>query len=97
MNSQSSSDDKEIHQNGTTDGVPSIMVTANSVEENVNAEELLLDENIAQEEKCRSWKEWLKTPFFYKVIIEIILLSKRFIIIACLLPVSCYQLSRLIH
>ena len=67
LNSQSSSDDKEIHQNGTTDGVPSIIVTANSIEENVDAEQLLLDANSAQEEKCRSWKEWLKTPFFYKV------------------------------
>ena len=75
LDSPSSSDDKELQSNGKAGGIPSICVVEDAKEVDVaDADEILFDENkgslnleTSEPERCKSWIEWLKTPFFYKV------------------------------
>ncbi len=71
---QESSTEKQLLENGTANGVAN--GSPSSVHDDKIADVITHDNELlqpvsapAEEEKCKSWKEWFKTPFFYKVTI----------------------------
>ena len=66
--SGSSTNSEQTHENGTANGFvldsPSEKTDAVVVSDH---EKLLSGAIKIKEEKCREWKEWLKSPFFFKV------------------------------
>ena len=72
LHSPLSSNDCEILQSDITTVAASSTVDSAEEADVIDANDLLADTNLNSEEACRQWIDWLKTPFFYKVILLLI-------------------------
>ena len=67
---------KKCHSNGKPgelsnvfdDGKDAVVIKGEDGDSLLDEKEASTDAESSESEKCRTWKEWLKTPFFYKVV-----------------------------